>query len=349
MGKNPLEEAPMKELLGKLSALDPEASETLKVIAYFDTLIDGRVSLETLVRGAATLSGATVGYRSTRAVVRVLPDGRSGRSGDVGSHPSRSIGTDAMVWIERNGDAHANDAMVLERLAIAIAISRAHNPQSSSAQRAVEQLLDIPLAGAADHQKQLAAAARLRFDPLAKVRAIAVRTDTASPNTLPSAIIATPWGLVRGIIADADADVDPHLTRAGIGVAGTIAALPHSWRTALIALRLADTAEPAPRAEDLGSLLLLAELTDSQPAVLADVAAVEGLIDKSWPIGALEAIANGASLRTIATAAALHHSSVHAKLPELVRRLGYDPLTPLGRTRLYMALVLRRLARSRFD
>jgi hypothetical protein len=50
----------MKELVGKLSALDPEAGDALKVVTYFDTLMDGHVSIETLVRGAATLAGAPV-------------------------------------------------------------------------------------------------------------------------------------------------------------------------------------------------------------------------------------------------------------------------------------------------
>lgn len=53
----------MKELAGRLSALDPEASETLKVIAYFDKLVDGRVGPDGMLRGAAVLCGAPMGHR----------------------------------------------------------------------------------------------------------------------------------------------------------------------------------------------------------------------------------------------------------------------------------------------
>ena len=53
----------MQDLLGRLTALDPDASETLKVVTYFDALVARSVGVESMVRGAAVLSGATVGQR----------------------------------------------------------------------------------------------------------------------------------------------------------------------------------------------------------------------------------------------------------------------------------------------
>ncbi|MBB2504299.1 PucR family transcriptional regulator, partial [Amycolatopsis echigonensis] len=47
----------MRELVTHLSALDSGAAETVKVIAYFDRLVEGRAGLEPIVRGAAVLSG----------------------------------------------------------------------------------------------------------------------------------------------------------------------------------------------------------------------------------------------------------------------------------------------------
>jgi hypothetical protein len=44
----------MHELRGRLSLLDPTAGDALKVIEYFDRLVASQVSIETLVRGAAT-------------------------------------------------------------------------------------------------------------------------------------------------------------------------------------------------------------------------------------------------------------------------------------------------------
>ncbi|MFF4349661.1 helix-turn-helix domain-containing protein [Streptomyces sp. NPDC001530] len=68
----------MKELAGRLAALDPDAGAALQVIAYFDRLTEGRVGLEALVRGAAVLSGCTARLIDERrgVRVRVTPDGR---------------------------------------------------------------------------------------------------------------------------------------------------------------------------------------------------------------------------------------------------------------------------------
>ena len=40
----------MQELVGRLTALDPDASEALKVVAYFDALTASGVSLDGLLR-----------------------------------------------------------------------------------------------------------------------------------------------------------------------------------------------------------------------------------------------------------------------------------------------------------
>ncbi|MGH3706382.1 MAG: hypothetical protein ACRDT9_17225, partial [Agromyces sp.] len=66
----------MQELVGRLTALDPEASDTLKVVSYFDTLVAGSVGIETLLRGAAVLTGTTAGRAAEdRAAIRITPDG----------------------------------------------------------------------------------------------------------------------------------------------------------------------------------------------------------------------------------------------------------------------------------
>jgi len=65
----------MQDLLGRLTALDPDASETLKVVSYFDALVARSVGVESMLRGAALLSGATVGHRDGRHTMRVQADG----------------------------------------------------------------------------------------------------------------------------------------------------------------------------------------------------------------------------------------------------------------------------------
>lgn len=42
----------MRDLVGRLSALDPDAGAAVQVIAYFDCLVETRAGLEAIVRGA---------------------------------------------------------------------------------------------------------------------------------------------------------------------------------------------------------------------------------------------------------------------------------------------------------
>ncbi|WP_433214061.1 hypothetical protein [Microtetraspora malaysiensis] len=78
----------MRELVGRLAALDPDAGAAVQVIAYFDRLVESRAGLEAIVRGAAVLAGCPArlvdGERRVR--VRVLADGRRE---DVGTPRTR--------------------------------------------------------------------------------------------------------------------------------------------------------------------------------------------------------------------------------------------------------------------
>ncbi|MFD2353065.1 hypothetical protein ACFSTC_32930 [Nonomuraea ferruginea] len=46
----------MRELVGRVSALDTEAGAAVRVIAYFDRLVQAHAGLEAIVRGAAMLA-----------------------------------------------------------------------------------------------------------------------------------------------------------------------------------------------------------------------------------------------------------------------------------------------------
>ena len=124
----------MQDLLGRLTALDPDASETLKVVSYFDTLIARAVGVESMLRGAAVLSGATVGQRDARQIIRVRADGVRIDPIDPGDRwMLRESGPEAVAWIEREGDPHTNDAMILERLTLALGILRARRAGDAGA------------------------------------------------------------------------------------------------------------------------------------------------------------------------------------------------------------------------
>jgi hypothetical protein len=153
----------MQQLVGRLTALDPEASATLKVVSYFDTLVGHEAGVETLLRGASVLSGCPVGFDPGKAVagLRVSPAGQRLPAGSPGDWPSAPAGPGALVWLERSGVPHANDAMILERLALAVAISRSRARPGSGLHRAVERILDAD----ASEEDRATAAAQLGLDP----------------------------------------------------------------------------------------------------------------------------------------------------------------------------------------
>jgi hypothetical protein len=335
----------MKDLVGRITALDPEASETLKVISYFDTLIDGRVSTEALLRGAAMLADAVVGHQvsTTHNVTRFAPNGDRLNSEPPGDWISHAVGHDTIVWLERKSP-HANDPMVLERLAIALTINAARTETEGATRRAVEILLD----GTVDEDQRLAASDRLRIDRHGTCKAVAIPPGVRFDIAAPQAMIATAWGILHAAVIPASSRVD--VEAAGIGVLGSLGNAHRSWRTALVALRWTNAHVPIRDAADLGPLLLLADAFDSRSDKQPDVDAIDRLLlSGQWTLGSLQSLADGQSVRTVAVAAGLHHSTIQARLPHLRDDLGFDPIEPLGRTRLQLGLFLHAMGNTRFD
>ncbi|MFJ2924134.1 helix-turn-helix domain-containing protein [Streptomyces massasporeus] len=100
----------MKELAGRLTALDPDAGAAVRVIAYFDRLAESRAGLEALVRGAAVLAGcpARLVDPERRVHVRVETDGTRRDTGTPPDPvwPAVRLSPDgtAMLWLERGGE-----------------------------------------------------------------------------------------------------------------------------------------------------------------------------------------------------------------------------------------------------
>ncbi|KQM81958.1 helix-turn-helix domain-containing protein [Agromyces sp. Leaf222] len=330
----------MQELVGRLTALDPQASDTLKVVSYFDTLVTGGVGLDSLLRGAAVLSGAVAGYAAANGgrSLRLTPDGDHLPTTDAAASawPERRTSDGSRVWLERDDVAHANDAMVLERLALAVAITTAR--RSGTADAAVEVVVS---AGASPAERAVAAA-KLRLDAASGIRVVVVGADGPSPLDGPTSVVATPRGLVRVVLVTAAVRV-PAGVRAGIGVAGQADRLPSSFASALIALRLGTAGEPVVDAAELGALLLVAEAADRHDEPHPDVAVLTALDARARSV--LDAVADAGSVRAAASDLGMHHSSVQARLDALAETLGYDLRTPAGRTRYALARALAALQR----
>lgn len=329
----------MQELVGRLTAVDAEATETLKVIAYFDALVDGHATTEVLLRGAAILSGCPAGQTVAGRTLRV--DATGARSpGPQGEWRSRSFSDGGVAWLERTGAPHANDEMILERLAIALAITHERTSPAAASRRAIETLIDDQAAPEA----RMDAARRLHLDPLGRYRVVATPGSLTGPAT--SVVVGTRFGAVRVSVGGDAAPAD----RAGVGLAMAPTSLDRSWSSALIALRLSSARQPVVRADDLGALLLLAAASDSETEEVPDVSAVRRLLDAHPGAEAiLDAIAATDSLRAAGVETGLHHSTVQAKASSFSEALGFDLRSAGGRLRLALALAGHRLATARFD
>lgn len=332
----------MQELVGRLTALDPEASESLKVIAYFDALVDGHASVEVQLRGAAVLSGCAAGLTKDDTTVAVDLDGRrvaTPIAPDAERWPGHAVPGGGRVWLERSGSSHANDDMILERLAIALGITFERTAPQAAIRKAVETVIDP----AEPVDQRRAAAMRLRLDPQARYAVVAEPASSPSPAGHHTTVV-TQVGAVRALIRpDGDDVLGP---RAGVGFALSADALDRSWASALIALRLTSDAQPVLRADELGSLVLLAEAADAHDS--PDLEALRRAAETPRTLEVLETIVTTDSLRAAALAAGLHHSTMQARAAELSTAFGYDLRTPAGRTRLSLALSLHRLATNRF-
>ncbi|WP_010205167.1 helix-turn-helix domain-containing protein [Salinibacterium sp. PAMC 21357] len=335
----------MQELAGRLKALDPEASETLRVISYFDALTAGHASAEVLLRGASMLAGCPAGLTSAALNVRVDERGRrSPEQWSAGSRPARPISGGATVWIERAGEAHANDEMILERVALAIGILFERTGPAESMHNPVEVLLDA--ADTTEHRHS--AAQSLHLVPTTRYRVITQPANTANAAAGPSAVITTVAGTIRAEIVLSSDTVTA--LRAGIGIAASPADLVRSWLSALTALRLTSESEPVLHADDLGSLLLLAEISPAGAPENCDLQSL-GVVIRETPriLPMLDTLAASESLRAAASTLGFHHSTVQSRAEELSGKLGFDVRTSRGRTRLSVALALYRLETTHFD
>ncbi|UOR02769.1 hypothetical protein MUN77_05515 [Leucobacter allii] len=326
----------MQELAGRLSALSPEAGESLKVIAYFDALVADGAGLEAVVRAAAVLGGAPAAAILPGRRIRVDADGvRSRDAADTAGPPDwpelRAGG--AAVRLERSGEPQPHDELILERFLLAVSALDARSHPEATA-------LEILLDGARSEAERATAAARLRLSSGAPVAVWALRAEDAEPGTGRGAVLVDRLGPLRARLADpaAPAPGEP----AGAAVAPHPGALPDAWRDARIALRLADRRRPVVRAEDLGVLIELARSEASRIRAHPDVAALSALDARTLEL--LDALVRAPSVRAAAEELGVHHSSLQQRHASLVRQLGYDPRAADGRLRFEAARMMGRLS-----
>ncbi|TIC79461.1 helix-turn-helix domain-containing protein [Nocardioides sp. GY 10127] len=341
----------MHQLAGRLTALDPDAGEALRVIPYFDELLNQRAGLESVVRGIAVLSGAPARLitEGRRLPLRVLPDGRRD---DVVTGPDdawqqvSSADGGIVLCLERPGPSGPVDAMVLERglQAVRTVHERTHGRYRAPGDRAGElhEVLTDPDAGAVSRAH---AARQLGLATDQLVRVVCPLGGTARVV----AVVPTMAG------ADVAATAVPG-ERCGVGPVVPVERAPESARDARLALRLTapgTAAEPGSRVvvvDDLGAAIAIAASFDATPAWREhpDLAAVRAAAaHAAWVPGTLSAVASTDSLRSAAAALVVHHSTLQKRLATLEKLLAWDVLSTHGRFRLQVALMLLRLDDTR--
>ncbi|MEV7872610.1 helix-turn-helix domain-containing protein [Streptomyces sp. NPDC088124] len=356
----------MKELAGRLAALDPDAGAALQVIAYFDRLVEGRAGLEALVRGAAVLSGcpARLVDEERGVRIRVGADGvRLDGGAPPGPHwmsaPLEPGGVPA-VWLELAGPPGPGEvhSMVVERLTAAARVvldrtrGRAPVQGPGGDPASVEVLLD---ASAPAHARRRAAG-RLGLGNTALARAVAAAGAPPAVEAV-TGPEARPAGACRASgaprLSGAGRPAAAGGRRAGIGPAVPVLGLPASWAAARVALRFTaegDERDPGPRtvyADDLGSLVLLAGAVGAGAEPVPDVRALERAVAAApWAALTLHTVAFAPSLRAAATELTVHHSTLQDRLAQAEQWLGWPVRDPYGRLRLQLALLARRLHRA---
>ncbi|MFR9803171.1 helix-turn-helix domain-containing protein [Pseudonocardia sp. RS010] len=359
----------MYGLLLRLSALDADAASALRVIGFFDVLVEQGAAVDVVLQRTAALAGCAVGLRRT--------DTPQGRRADVntpvhdGTPPIwarvRPVPVDHEIWLERFGTPLPLDDLLLERFALTTSVAL------SRRQRDVENLDDASLLrlavdATADEMRRRRALVRLGLPPTGLVHTMAAEGAPALIDKLAGSagplLARASVGMAHALVSACPFAEDlsvPVGTRVGIASPHPAASLPTAWREASIALRFAlpsrrdfppyslDEAV-AVRYPALGGFGALAERMSPEAInEVADVQALDELASESAGeevLHTLEVVASTESMRRAATILHLHHNSVAHRVTRAEKVLGFSLGEPYARSRLMLALVLRRLRDS---
>ena len=350
----------MRALMQRLSALDADAENAVRIITLFDRMVQQRTGLAALVRSAAVFSECTVGATdpSGRVAARADADGRPLEHAKPATATSHPVDGGGEVWLERTAPALPLDDIVLERFAAAVAITR--DRQLATLPRLGDPaLVELLISGTSGEPERARAIHLIGLAPATRVRVLAVAGDTTGFLSRCQGLLghAPVQDLYALVLLGADLPASVTGTRVGVGPLVRADEAWRSWHGARIAVRFtADAPALDPRGphephvvrwDELGGLAALAEYVPTDAiAQIPDVGALDRLAAErtgAVTIAALQAVCRTESLRLAATALHMHHSSVAARLARAEQVLGFPVRTAPGRSRLLLALALRHL------
>jgi hypothetical protein len=359
----------MEGLLRRLASDGSEAENALRVIAFFDRLVEARGDLDELVRSCARLIGAPAGLTG-ESLERSIAYTQFGRpspteppEGALKKQIASATQSHGLAWIDGSSQHVALGELVVERMAssAAIIVGRRTTPASPSSLPALERLLS-PESSA---DERVSAARALGFRSDMAIRALAIQTHRQLPESAQeleswaSALgvkVTAPrieGGLVVALVGDAAV-----LDESGLGRLSGLSALGHraavtdardSIATARQAIRLTSSFL-GPSAVDYESLGPLSHIASITPAQAAQTSIVRKLLFlRQSEVGtaellALDTFCRYGSLRAASSRLNLHHSSLAHRLKNASRKLDVDLTRPESVAHVWLALQLYRIA-----
>jgi hypothetical protein len=343
-----------------------EATATKEIYEFFAAQIAQDVSLDVLVARTAEVAGCAAGV--VAGAVRCAAEPGAPATRDTEPPPGavrRRLPTGETVWVAR-ARAGRWDRALLDEFALATRVALIRHPPSRSHQ----QLLAIACdRGTDDHQRSVALSA-LGFGRNAPLRCLALAGPPAAVDRLAEVIRGRSSHAVRGlrpggrvaiVLASDFADADTYDVPVGahLGVSRSLPAItaPKALHESLTALRFTQpsTRDHGPylleeacvvTAEILGGNWVLAEhLSGADLVAVPDVQALDALVAVAGPeiLRTLDVVVATESFRKAAQRLHVHHNSVAQRVARAERALGFRLADPYGRTRLFLALLIRRL------
>ncbi|MFJ8925661.1 helix-turn-helix domain-containing protein [Streptomyces sp. NPDC102364] len=356
---------------------DPFAPFDLEaVLRLVDELAESDADLGVLLERTAGALGRAVGIRTVQGEVRTaVPDGRpAGEAGQAapGRVVTRELPGTGHVWIDTDGLplTEAETTLLLRRLGIGAKVALlgrvpAARPVADGV--ALRSVVD----GGVDASERARTWLRLGLSEASTTTVFALAGPPGAAGAfvdglrgLTPVVLHAPVGTVQLVVAKeldpGDVPGVPVGARAAFAGPCPAADAPRAWQLARTALRFA---RPSTRARGpygveeatlvdaarLGGYALLAEtLSAEQIAPVPDVRQLGRLVDDHGDdmLVCLEAVAATDSVRKAARLLHRHHNSVAYRVERAQRYLGFSFTEPYGRTRLFLALVLRRLQES---
>lgn len=363
----------MRGLLLRLSDLDPNAHAYLRVIEYFDRLVNNGVNLEGLTRASAALGGCTAGLRDEDSGVVIRFD-HQGQSSPPLVHPvgiELSISIDnavvGHVWLERD-KPEPLDEILVERMKIA---ATALWRPLRSIEGTDPALLELAISSLAEDQDRIRALRLMGFNPLQDLRVLAVSiADRKEAEIMQKVvdIIGSHGGLARSsmsgttglvLIQIAKGEIGKLTTslsnlgefniRIGMGPSVSAPRAFESWSNARLALRFVPALSRNKiivNFEELGAFAVLASLAPEVAMANPDVKALRKLSETEQGIEDIDILLSvtwSGSARQSATELFMHHSSIANRLKHVEHALNLSLQEPSGRLRAQMAAIVFRL------